>query len=359
MQKSFLFLFVFLISFNVGFSQNKIYKADSLFTKITADNISAGAVAGYAVNGKTIWKSATGFANQKNNVLFKENTLTRIASITKAFTAVAVMQLVEQNLINVDDPIQKYVPEFPKKKKGTITVRHLLEHSSGITGYKNNRERESKKEYSKMIDAMDVFKKRKLKFKPGTDYSYTTYGYVVLGVLIEKVSGNSYEEYIQKNIFDKAGMENTKLEKFGVSVKNKSSLYYRDKKGRIKEATVNNLSNRIPAGGYYSTINDLLAFGNAILENKLIKESTLSLMTQNNGLKKEGNPQGFGWFLYGGKSNPSGAIGHSAGQTGVSGQFIIVPKTKTVSVVLANTSGVWGETFGISAKLIGIFKKEE
>lgn len=359
MQKSFSLLILFLFSFTIGFSQNKTQQADALLNKLITDNISSGAVAGYSINGETIWKSAAGFTNKKKNILFKENTYTRIASITKAFTAVAVMQLVEQNLVKVDDPIQKYVPNFPKNKKGTITVRHLLEHSSGIKGYKNNKERETKKEYPNMIDAMNVFKNRKLAFKPGTDYSYTTYGYVVLGVLIENVSGKTYEEYIQKNIFDKAGMKNTKLEKFGIVVQNKSSLYHLNKKRKVEEVETNNLSNRIPAGGYYSTVDDLLAFGNAVIENKLIKENTLALMTTNNGLKKEGNPQGFGWFLYGGKPNHAAIIGHSAGQTGVSGQFFIIPQRKTVLVVLANTSGVWGDTFGVCAKLIGISKNDE
>jgi CubicO group peptidase (beta-lactamase class C family) len=359
MQKSFSILFIFLISFIDGFSQNKTQEAETILTDLITRNITTGAIAGYSVNGETIWKSAVGYANKKNNTEFTSNTITRIASITKLFTAVGVMQLVEQDLVNIDEPIQKYVPSFPKKKKGTITVRHLLEHTSGINGYKNNKERESKKEYPRMVDAMNVFKNRKLKFKPGTAYSYTTYGYVILGVLIENVTGKTYEAYIQENVLDKAGMKNTKLDKFGTVVENKSSLYHRDRKGRIKEAATNNLSNRIPAGGYYSTVDDLLAFGNAIINHTLIQESTLTLMTQNNGLKKEGNPHAIGWFMYGGKQNPSGALGHSGGQTGVSGQIIIIPGTKTVSVALANTSGVWGDVFGVTAKLIGVSKKNE
>lgn len=358
MKKTFLLLVIFFISLSNGFSQDKNQEAQSLLDDLMNRNITAGVVAGYSVDGKTIWKSAAGYADRESKTPMSPNTITRIASITKAFTAIAVMQLVEQDLVNIDDPIQKYVPSFPNKKKGTITVRHLLEHSSGIDGYKNNKERETQKEYPRLTDAMNVFKNRKLKFKPGTDYSYTTYGYVVLGVLIENVSGVTYEAYIQKNIFDKAGMSNTKLEIFGVIVSNKSALYSKRKNG-IKKVPTNNLSNRIPAGGYYSTVDDMLAFGNAIIENKLIKESTLNLMTQNNGLKKEGNPQGFGWFLYGGKPNHAAAIGHSAGQTGVSGQLLIVPKTKTVSITLANTSRVWGETFVACAKLIGISKKSE
>lgn len=357
MKKIILLFFIVCINFQYGFSQSKNQQAQSFLDDLITRNMTTGVVGGYSVNGKTTWKSAAGYADKKNDVLMSANTITRIASITKSFTAVAVMQLVEQNLVNLDDPIQKYVPSFPEKKKGSITVRHLLEHSSGIDGYKNNQERETQKEYPRLTDAMQVFKDRKLKFTPGTNYNYTTYGYVVLGVLIENVSGETYEEYIQKNIFEKAGMKNTKLEKFGTSVPNKSSLYRRDRKGRIKEATTNNLSNRIPAGGYYSTVDDILAFGNAIIENRLIQQKTLTLMTQNNGLKKEGNPQGFGWFLYGGKPNPENVIGHSGGQTGVSAQFLIIPKTKTVTVVLANTSAIWGDVFGACAQIINFFKE--
>lgn len=351
-------LFIFFIGLFNGLSQEKNKKAQLLLEDLTNRNLTTGVVAGYSVDGKTVWTSAAGFADKKENISMTKNTLTRIASITKPFTAVAVMQLVEKGLVNIDDPIQKYIPSFPKKKKGTITVRNLLEHTSGIDGYKNNKERETKKEYPTLTDAMNVFKDRKLKFKPGTDCLYTSYGYVVLGVLIENVSGKTYEEYMQENIFDPAGMKNTKLDKYGVSVANKSALYSR-RKEKIIEMSPTNLSNRIPAGGYYSTVDDILAFGNAIIENKLITENSLQLLTTDHGLKKEGNPLGMGWFLYGGQPNPEIVIGHSGGQTGVSSQFFVIPQTKTVIVTLANTSRVWGDVFGVCAKLLELSKEKE
>ena len=359
MKKSFLFLFAIFFSLTLGHSQDKNQKADNILNELITKNVATGAVAGYSKDGKTVWTSATGHADKKNNVLFQKDTKTRIASITKSFTAIAVMQLVEKGLVDINASIQTYVPNFPKKKRGTITVKHLLEHSSGLGAYKNNKERETKKEYPTLTDAMSVFKSRKLEFKPGTNYAYTTYGYVVLGLLIENVSGKTYAEYIEENIFRPAGMKNTHLEKYGVEVANKSALYSRNKKGIIKEMPTNNLSNRIPAGGYYSTVDDLLAFGNAVLEHKLIEESTLQQMTQNNGLKKEGNPQGFGWFLYGGKENTEGVIGHSGGQTGSSTQILIIPSTKRVVVTLANTSRVWPEVFGVCANVLNAFRENK
>lgn len=359
MRTTFILLVTLLGFVTISFSQTKDQDPSLLLEKFITDNVAVGAVAGCAVDGEIKWQSAVGYADKKKRTPFKVNTITRVASVVKLFTAVAVMQLVEQGLIDLNDPIQKYISDFPKSKFGTITVKQLLNHTSGIGGYKSAKEAETKKEYPSLTDAMNVFKNRKLLFKPGTQYSYSTYGYVVLGVLIERVSGVSYEDYMQKNILDKAGMKHTGIEKFGIHISNKSSLYHRNRKGKIKSATVNNLSNRIPGGGFYTTLEDILKFGDAVINNLLISEKTLTSMFENNGLKKGGNAHGIGWFMYAQKPNNSAVIGHSGEQSGCSAQLMIVPKSKTVVVVMANTSGSWKEAITLSAKLITISEKSK
>ena len=111
---------------------------------------------------------------------------------------------------------------------------------------------------------MAVFENRKLDFTPGTDFGYSTYGYVVLGLIIEKISGISFEEYLQEHIWNKAGMSNTGIEKYGIDYPNKSALYHYEKKKTV-DGTKNNLSNRVPGGGVYSTLQVILKFGNGIL----------------------------------------------------------------------------------------------
>ena len=354
MRTSFILTVTLLLHITIGFSQTQEKEASLLLEKFISNNVTVGAVAGYSVDGEIKWQSAVGYADKKSRTPFSINTITRVASVVKLFTAVSVMQLIEQELIDINDPIQKYVPDFPKSKLGPITIKQLLNHTSGIGGYKSGKEAETKKEYSTLTDALNVFKDRKLLFRPGSQYSYSTYGYVLLGVLIERVSGITYEEYIQANILDKAGMKHTAIEKFGIQVPNKSRLYHRNRKGKIKKATNNNLSNRIPGGGFHTTLQDMLKFGDAIINHLLINEKTLLSMFENNGLKKGGNAHGIGWFMYAQKPNNSAVIGHSGEQSGCSAQLMIVPKSKTVVMVMANTSGSWKEAITLSANLIGI-----
>ena len=352
-------LVVFLVLFGMGdiFGQvqskdDAYQEAEILLQEMVGNKKFMGVVAGFSMNGKGSWQSAAGYADEKNKIKFTTETRTRIASIVKSFTALAVMQLFEQSLVDLDKSIQHYIPDYPKNKKGEITVRQLLNHSSGIPAYESAKETETTKNYATLKEAMSVFKDRDLLQVPGETYSYTTYGCRI----IEMSTGMSYEDYIQKNILDKVGMYDTGVEKYEEVYANKSVLYHRNKKGKIKEGKINNLSNRLPGGGYYSTIGDMLRFGQAVLDYKLVKESTLQLMLENKGLKKEGNPYGLGWFLYGGQPKPAAAFGHSGGQTGVSAQLLIVPKRKSVAVVIANTSGAWEDAFGLTAKLSNLAK---
>ncbi|MEM9936709.1 MAG: serine hydrolase domain-containing protein, partial [Bacteroidota bacterium] len=226
-------------------------------------------------------------------------------------------------------------------------------HTSGIPQYQSGKEAQNKTHYSSLEEAMTVFQDRSLLFEPGSGFFYTTYGYVVLGRILEVASGLSYEELMQSRIWDRAGMENTGIENIGTSYENKSCLYHKDKK-KAKESKQNDLSNRIPGGGFYSTLEDVMKFGNALLEGKFISDSMFQQMTTNQYAKKEGNPYGLGWYLYAPAPNENLVIGHSGEQTGVSAQLMIIPKSNTVVVVLANTSGAWKDVVTLSSQLIQI-----
>ncbi|NHF58176.1 beta-lactamase family protein [Flavobacteriaceae bacterium TP-CH-4] len=338
--------------FHFGTAQNN--EADSLLRQLVSKKHVVGASAGYSVGGEILWQQAVGYADREADKKFELQTITRPASIAKPMTAIAVMQLVEQGKVDLDAPIQTYIPSYPKQPKTQITPRQLLSHTSGIDGYKNVREAQTTKNYEDLTAAVAVFQDRKLLFEPGTRYSYSTYGYVVLGLLIEKVSGDTYENYMKKNILDKAGMQHTGVEKYGVPVENKSKLYQWGKKGKITEEAPNNLSNRIPAGGFYTTMGDLLKFGHAVLNHTLVSKATLELMGKHHSLEKENNGYGFGWFLYGKKPNEGAILGHSGTQTGSSSQLFIVPSKQAVVVVLANTSRSWQAVIGTAAQLMNL-----
>ena len=350
-------VFILLITLSIGIinAQKKSHFSISknAVTELVDNGIVMGASGTVSVNGEYALNMSGGYANKKENIEFSNTTLTRTASIAKPMTAIAVLQLYEKGLVNLEAPIQTYIPEFPKKEKGTIKVKHILNHSSGISAYQSVEEMQNIKEYPTLTEAMKVFMDRPLLREPGIEEFYTSYGYVVLGVLIERVSGQTYEAYMQEHIWNKADMQNTGVEKANKTYENKSELYHRRNKRKVKlSKQPNNLSNRVPGGGFYSTTEDIVKFGQAVIDHKLISEETTKLMLQKHDVKYDGNPYAYGWFLYGQEPNRQELFGHGGEQTGVSAQIMIVPSRNIVIVIMTNTSGSYDEVIRASVKLL-------
>ena len=330
-------------------------KADTLLQQAISFKEHVGITAGVYADNQILWTSGAGFSNSATQSPADKKMVHRTASISKPMTAVAIMQLMERGQLELDVPIQKYVPEFPIKPEGDITVRHILTHTSGIPHYKNMKDGFSFQYYADLNSAMDRFKDRKLVGTPGKVYQYSTYSYVVLGVIIEKVSGMPYEEYMKKNIWDPAGMRCTSVEKRGIEIPNKSKLYVINKKGAFEEDIQTDLSMKIPGGGIQSTAGDLLRFGETLLNNQLIKQETLEQMLVDPEIRKKeaGNPYGMGWFLYA-NDEKGRVIGHSGGQAGTSAQFMIAVDKGIVVSCMSNTRGDWGNIFRLSWQLIDL-----
>jgi len=326
---------------------------------VETDKVVGISAAIYQENGMD-WTGSAGFMDLINKTPSNNQMIHRTASISKPMTAVAILQLYENGKLLLKDPIQKYLPDFPVHDKDTITILHLLQHSSGIKAYKSSKEAFSHKNYPSLLDAINVFKHRGLEHKPGSAFLYSTYGYVVLGAIIEKVSGQSYREYMKNNIWDPSDMHNTDIEVKGKQYANKSLLYTADgNKGFILEQQTD-LSIKIPGGGIQSTVGDLVKFGRAIMNHTLIKKETYQLMITDSGIKKRGNPYGLGWFLYAREDSPSGRIiGHSGAQAGTATQFMILPDKNTVIAVLSNTTGAWNDIFSLVDRLDDIILKPD
>lgn len=333
--------------------QKTILSEDQQLLASLIDENHVGVTAAYSIQGDLKWSSSAGYRDRENELPFTDQTITRIASLAKPMTAIALMQLVEKGALDLDVPIQNYIPDFPKLSQEPITTRHLLSHTSGMSAYKSGKEAQTKVNYPTLVEAMSVFKDRELRSDPGTAFYYTTYGYVVLGVIIEKVSGLSYEEYMQKNVWSKAGMRNTGIEVYGKSDTNSSKLYHKNKR-KAKLSTQNNLSNRIPAGGFYTTITDVMSFGNAVLDNKLITKESFDIMRAISFNRQDGNKYGLGWFLYGQAGEEHEAIGHGGAQTGCNAQLLINVPEQIVVVCLSNTSGTGN---GVIMKTIELIQK--
>ena len=226
--------------------------------------------------GNFIWASGYGYSDLENGVPAKAESAYRLASITKTFTAIAVLQLVEDDKIDLDEEVQSYVPYFPKKK-WPVTSRLLLGHLGGISHYKDydveGRIRESKD----TREALAIFQEWALVAEPGTRYNYSSYGYNLLGAVIEGASGEPYGEYIRNNIFRPLGMTSSRMDEPTDLIANRVRGY-RLVDGVIKNSEYVNVSSRFAGGGTRSTVIDLLKYAKGLIEGKLLKKETWSQM---------------------------------------------------------------------------------
>ncbi|MCH7785855.1 MAG: beta-lactamase family protein [Bacteroidetes bacterium] len=324
-------------------------KANEIINEHMASNNFLGVTVGLYIENCGTYLSGAGFTDKGDQKRTNSDMLGRIASITKPMTAIAIMQLYEKGMLDLDKPIQTYIKEFPKKVKGDITIRHLLKHTSGISHYSSKWDALSFTHYPTLVNALDAFKDKELDFVPGTQYMYSSYGYTVLGAIIEKVSQMGYGEYMRKNIWDKAGMSNTSLEEDKQKYNNKSRLYLKVKSTYIKSPKTD-LSIIYSAGGVQSTVKDLLKFGEAVLHNKLIESTTLEMMinaTDEMAPAIGDDPYGFGWAVY---DDPKYGriIQHGGTQPGASSFFSIYIDHKIVTVVLSNSFGSRQNAFSLS-----------
>ena len=295
------------------------------------------------------WQKAYGLADLENSVPAKAATAYRIASVSKPITAVAVMQLAERGKLDLDAPIQKYVPSFPAKQ-WPLTTRQLLGHLSGIRNYKGN-ENDSTRFYSSLTEALSIFKDDPLDFEPATKFSYTTYGYTVLGTVIEAASGMSYIDYMRENIFRPANMSRTRADNVYDIIPNRSRGYgpkvYGKFDGELRNAALADTSYKIPAGGLVSTVEDLANFAIAVQNGVLVKKETFEQMSVPQKTRDgKQTPYGLGWFIDGiGERN--GIVWHGGVQQGATSMLFILPKERFAVVILTNLEG--GGRLGLEA----------
>lgn len=222
------------------------------------------------------WFQGFGYADLENRVPAKPRSSYRMASITKTFTATAVLQLVEAGKMNLDAEIQTYVPYFPRKK-WPITIRQLLGHLGGIPHYVEREEELHIKDHKNTREAIAIFQDFDLIAEPGTKYHYSSYGYNLLGAAIEEVSGQSYGQYIKEHIFDPLGMEDTQMDDPTELIPHRVDGY-RLLNGEVVNSEYVDMSSRFAAGGTRSTIVDLLKYARGIIDGKLLHKETWRLM---------------------------------------------------------------------------------
>jgi CubicO group peptidase (beta-lactamase class C family) len=305
---------------------------DERLTRRAADGRFSGALL-VAHDGRPVFSRAYGIADRRSNAPNTLDTKFTLASMGKMFTATAIAQLVEQGRVALDSPIAAYLPDYPNPTFARqATVRHLLSHRSGLGSYWNRLYDERRATLTTVASHFPLFVNDSIPFAPGTRFRYSNAGFQVLGRIIERVSGQSYYDYVRDHIFVPAGMVNTGYYAPNGEVEGGAVGHTRD---GPDGAWRDNLGSREikggAAGGGYSTAGDLLRLAQALIGGRLIQPETLKLLTTPTSAADE---YGLGFVTTTHHGHPS--FGHSGGAPGMGTNLLIVPDLGYVAVILTN-----------------------
>ena len=284
---------------------------------------------------KLLLAASCGEASKRFHVPVSMETKFNIGSMNKMFTAVAIMQLAEKEMLSVDDPIGKYVDEswFPREITDVVTIHHLLTHTSGLGSYFTEQfDAGSRKRWRELDDYKELIAADTLAFEPGTDWAYSNTGMFMLGVVIETVTGGSYFDYIRKHIYAPARMLNTDCYDMDCPVEDLAIGYWPS--DECSSGWKNNLYEHVirggPAGGGFSTAPDLFQFARALQTGVLVSEESLETIWTDHF------DAGYG-YGFGVREGPAGkVVGHGGGFTGINANLDMFLDSGYIAIVMTN-----------------------
>lgn len=285
-----------------------------------------------AQDGKIVLDKGYGFANLEWEVPNTPTTKFRLGSITKQFTAASILLLEERGKLKIDDPVKKYMPDAPAAWD-KITIFHLLTHTSGIPNFTSFPDYEPTQAIPTTPEKLvERFRDKPLEFEPGTKWNYSNSGYVLLGYLLEKISGQSYSDFVQHNILTPLGMKDSGYDSNSAIIAHRAAGYAPGKNGSANAGFVD-MSIPFSAGALYSTTEDLLRWEQGLFGGKVLKAESLARMTTP---FKDDYAFGLAVHL---SSNGHKVIEHGGGIEGFNTQLSYYPDDKLVVAVLANLNG--------------------
>ena len=284
-----------------------------------------------ARDGKPLFRKSYGLADAEWDNHNTPDTKFRLGSITKQFTSALILQLVEQGKVKLDDSIRKYYADAPDYWQ-PVTIHHLLSHESGIPSYTELPGFFAKEAGIARTPAeiIKLTQGKPLEFPPGTKFKYDNTGYILLGYVIEKVTGKSYEEQLRKAIFDPLGMQDTGFDHYTSVLRHRAEGYeYSD--GKLARAAFLDMSLPYAAGSLYSTVDDLMKWDQALYGTQVLSAASKEKMWTPNL-----NDYGYGWFIS--KRFGERSLEHGGGINGFNTMIIRIPEKKLLAVVLANAN---------------------
>jgi D-alanyl-D-alanine carboxypeptidase len=287
-------------------------------------------------DGKVLYRGARGLANLELAVPLQPDSVFRIGSVTKQLTAAAILLLAEQEKLALSDPITRFLPDYPVQGR-VVTVEHLLAHTSGIRSYTDIEEwRASRRSDLSVQQLIDFFKDKPFDFEPGQRWRYNNSGYFLLGAIIEKVSGQSYAEFMRAHFFEPLGMKNTRYDETTRITPARVAGYMRDDKG-WRNADYLSMSHPYSAGALLSTVDDLARWNAAIDNGELLKRESWQRATASFTLADGTITRyGAGWII--GRVGPVATVEHGGGINGFNTYVLRAPAKRLYVAVLANAS---------------------
>lgn len=353
-----LFIFSCVVLTGLAFAQSaKLSDAklaqelDKMLTSIyTAD--APGAAVIVTRNAKPIFRKGYGMADLELGVKMEPDMVFRIGSITKQFTAVAILMLAEQGKLHLSDDLTKFLPDFPTHNN-KITVEHLLVHTSGIKSYTDMQEwlPLMRKDMS-VQELIDLFKNQPPDFAPDARWQYNNSAYVLLGAIIEKVSGVSYEDFIQKNIFDALGMKHSFYGSASRVLPRRIPGYQKGTSGYDNAAYLS-MTQPYAAGSLLSSVDDLALWDAALYTDTLVKQTALQRAWTSYRLQNgEATNYGYGWAI--GEYEGQRLIMHGGGINGFITNAIRVPHERIYVAVLTNCEGYEPSPMEVSLRVTAL-----
>jgi CubicO group peptidase (beta-lactamase class C family) len=338
------------LSATAGYGQtpDQVARIEQLVTaSMSRSRIPAMSIA-ISLGDSIAWERGFGMADLENFVPATPGTVYRIASNAKPITALAVMQLVEQGRIDLDQPIVTYVPDYPRPQ-GAATVRQLLTHTGGVRHHRDDAEYHTTRDCPRLRDALPMFAADSLLHPPGERVTYSTYAYVLLGLAVERASGMSYIDYLKDHIFRPAGMLHSYADRVTDVVPGRAGGYGVTEAGELRNAKLVNTSCRMPGGGLLSTAGDMVRLLIATRRGNLVSSRTAQSM-QSNQLPPEAMQRtlagivlppgyvptglGYGWAI--GTNARRDAIWHGGNQQGATSVIYYLPERRLGLAILSN-----------------------
>jgi CubicO group peptidase (beta-lactamase class C family) len=326
-------LVIFVLVASTLHAQSKADQIDALMEKYLDYGHFNGSLL-VAENGRVLLKMGYGYANFEWEIPCKPDTKFRLGSITKQFTSMLIMQQVEKGTIGLDDPLTKYLPAYPKATGDRVTVRHLLNHTSGIPSYTEILNINSDRKAYPLDSLLALFSTRPLEFEPGTRFKYNNSGYVLLGAILEKVTGRTYEQLLREKILNPLGMEDTGYDHASPILKKRAGAY--ERRGGLRNAEFLDMSVPYSAGAMYSTVEDLFVWDRALYTDKLLSEKSKEEYFKP-GLSNYAFGWGIGSLRLGRSTDTVRTIMHGGGINGFNTLIVRVPEQQHLIVLLNNT----------------------